>query len=205
MAPMMDEMQTGTEAGEAGQAFAGQDTVAATPKPARARMSKRKQVEQLARDYFDALARRDPQAMVELWAEDGVEEILPVGILRGRDEIKRFFDDTIAAVPDAEFTVTRLVAGESQAAVEWRMRGTFSGARFQGLDANGREVEVRGLDLLEIADGRIASNTAYYDGMSFARQVGLMPPQDSAAERTMKNAFNASTKLRQAVRQRMSR
>ncbi|HYP48075.1 MAG TPA: ester cyclase [Thermoleophilaceae bacterium] len=199
----MDETDTRTESTQAPQASIGQDTAA--PRAARPRITKRKAVEQVARSYFDALARRDPDAMAEHWTEDGVEEILPVGILRGPAAIKQFFSDTLAAVPDSEFVVTRLVAGEREVAVEWRMRGTFSGERFQGLDANGREVEVRGLDLLEIENGKIASNTAYYDGMAFARQVGLMPPQDSGAERAMKNAFNASTKLRQAVRQRMSR
>ena len=41
-------------------------------------------------------------------------------------------------------------------------------------------------------------NTAYYDGMEFAREVGLLPPQDSGAERAMKGAVNAVTKARRA-------
>ena len=46
------------------------------------------------------------------------------------------------------------------------------------------------------------SNTAYYDGASFARQVGMLPPEGSGAERTMKSAFNAVTKVRKAVAER---
>jgi hypothetical protein len=38
--------------------------------------------------------------------------------------------------------------------------------------------------------------------MSFARQVGMMPPLDSGAERAVKGAFNAVTKLRKAVAER---
>ena len=79
------------------------------------------------------------------------------------------------------------------------MTGNFTGDPFQGVDATGRRVDIRGLDLLEIEDGRIVGNTAYYDGMSFARQIGLMPPEDSSAENAMKSAFNASTKVRRAV------
>ena len=76
-------------------------------------------------------------------------------------------------------TTVSVVAAEQSAAVEWRMEGTFDGQPFQGIDPTGRRLEIRGLDLLEIEDGEIVSNTAYYDGMAFARQVGMMPPQDS--------------------------
>ena len=48
-------------------------------------------------------------------------------------------------------------------------------------------------------DGLIVSNTAYSDGMSFARQIGLMPALDSSAEQAMKSAFNAATRVRRAV------
>ena len=35
--------------------------------------------------------------------------------------------------------------------------------------------------------------------MSFARQIGLMPARESAAERALKETVNAATKLRRAV------
>jgi hypothetical protein len=63
-------------------------------------------------------------------------------------------------------------------------------------------VELRGIDLIEIADGKNTSMTAYYDGMSFARQIGLMPARDSGRERAMKGAFNAATRLRLAMNAR---
>ena len=75
-------------------------------------------------------------------------------------------------------------------------------SRFQGIDPTGRRLEIRGLDLLEIEDGEIVSNTAYYDGMAFARQVGMMPPQDSGAERAIKSTFNAVTRARRAIADR---
>ena len=63
-------------------------------------------------------------------------------------------------------------------------------------------MEIRGFELFEVADGKIAATTVYYDGLSFARQVGMMPPLDSGAERAMKNAFNAVTKVRRAIDER---
>jgi steroid delta-isomerase-like uncharacterized protein len=167
-------------------------------KPQRPRITKRKALENHARSYFDALARRDVDGMVDHWAEDGVVDLVPLGILRGREEISAFFREMFAAFPDLETTVTRVAAGQNEVAVEWRMSATFSGEPFQGVEATGRPIEVRGLDLIEIEDGKNVSNTAYYDGMAFARGIGLLPAQDSGAERAVKGAVNAFTKARRA-------
>jgi steroid delta-isomerase-like uncharacterized protein len=177
-----------------------ENDAAAKPK----RVSKRKAVEQHARSYYDALARRDVEAIGEHWREDGVEDLVPIGMLRGRQAIKDFFSEIFAAMPDAETTLVRIVAGDQIAAVEWRLSGTFTGGPFQGVDPTDKPVEVRGVDLLEIEDGEIAGNTAYYDGMAVARQFGMLPPQDSGAERAMKSAFNALTKARKAIAERTS-
>jgi steroid delta-isomerase-like uncharacterized protein len=182
------ETTTGTEATE----------TEPEAKPRR-RITRRKAVEAHARSYFEAIARRDTQAMAGHWRADGVDDLVPLGPLRGTEEIAAFFRELFAAVPDIETTVTRVVAGESQAAVEWRMTGHFTGGPFQGVDPTGRRVDIRGLDLLQIEDGEIVGNTAYYDGMTFARQIGLMPPENSSAENAMKSAFNAATKVRHAV------
>lgn len=173
----------------------------AAPKPRR-RITRRKAVEAHARSYFDAIANRDTRAMTSHWRADGVDDLVPHGVLRGHGEIAAFFGELFAAVPDLETTVTRVVAGEREAAVEWRMTGHFSGGPFQGIDPTGRRIEMRGLDLLEIEDGAIVGNTAYYDDLSFARQIGLMPPENSGAERAMKSAFNAATRVRRAVSER---
>ena len=156
-------------------------------------------VEEHVRSYFDALGRRDPEAIGRHWREDGIEELVPLRVLRGRSEIVEFFRATMTAIPDLETTVARIVADGSRAAVEWRMSGTFNGGPFEGIDPNGRHVELRGFDLFEVEDGEIVSNTAYWDGMAFARQVGMMPVQDSGGERTMKSAFNAFTKVRRMI------
>jgi steroid delta-isomerase-like uncharacterized protein len=165
----------------------------------RRRTPRRKAVEAHARSYFEAIANRDTSAIAGHWRADGVDDIVPLRPLRGTDELVAFFRELFQAVPDSEMTVTRVVAGETEAAVEWRMTGHFTGGPFQGVDPTGKRVDIRGVDLLEIEDGEIVGNTAYYDAMTFARQIGLMPPENSSAENAMKSAFNAATKLRSVV------
>lgn len=172
-------------------------TKARTRKPTKA-----KQVEQTARSYFDAVGRRDLEAMAGFYDSEVVLDLVPVGVKRGPDEYRAFFEELFRAIPDLEFQVTRITANADVAAVEWRLSGTFSGASLQGIEATGRHVEVRGCDCLDIKDGKILKNTAYYDGMQLARGMGLLPAQDSGAERAMTQAFNAVTKLRRAVQER---
>jgi steroid delta-isomerase-like uncharacterized protein len=150
----------------------------------------------LARTYFEAVAARDIDAMVACWKPGGIENIAPVGRpLSVPDEMRAFFEETFAAMPDMRFEVLDVVAARNQAAVRWHATGTFCGGTFQGIEPTGARVELEGIDLLTVEDGKIIRNDAYYDSGQFARAVGLLPPQESTTERRMAAAFNTRTRL----------
>src|SRR3954468_845615 len=171
-------------------------------KPQRKRITRRKAVEEKVRAYYEAMDNRDVDAMVALWAEDGVEDVVPVGVIRGREELRAFLSELFAAMPDARTTITRLIAGEQDCAVEWRLEGTFNGAAFMGIEPTGSRVELREVSVVDLKDGQIVGITAYFDGASYARQIRMLPPDGSGADRAMKSAFNAVTKVRRAVAER---
>src|SRR6266550_127154 len=95
-----------------------------------------------------------------------------------------------------------VIAHDETACVQWRSVGTFTGEPFIGIEPTGRRIELRGVDVMEIEDGKIVRNTVYYDGAAFARGVGMLPAQDSGTEKAMYAAFNAATRLRRAIRER---
>jgi steroid delta-isomerase-like uncharacterized protein len=160
------------------------------------RRTKAQLAEELVRSYFDAIAARDPKAIAAHWSEDGIDDFVPVGIMRGPSEVRRYFEELFAAFPDLELSVEQVTPTARVVAVQWRARGTFSGAPFQGIEPTGRSVEVRGCDCVEVEDGKLVRNTAYYDGAEFARGLGLLPQRDSGGEKAMLAAFNALTKVR---------
>ena len=150
----------------------------------------------VARMYFNAVAARDVDAMVDCWAEGGIDRLAPLNRdLRAPDEVRSFFDQTFTAIPDWHMEVLDLVAARNQAAVRWRATGTFCGGPFEGIEPTGSRIELEGIDLLTVEDGKIQHNDAYYDSAQFARAVGLLPPADSKMEQRMAGAFNARTKL----------
>ena len=54
-----------------------------------------------------------------------------------------------------------------------------------------------GCDVIVVDENdKVVTNTVYYDAAEYARQIGMLPPVDSAADRAMLAAFNGVTKLR---------
>jgi steroid delta-isomerase-like uncharacterized protein len=170
--------------------------------PAKQPRTKGKRNEKAAREYLDAFNAHDLDGMAAFWDDETIEDLVPVGILRGPAELREYFGTMFRALPDVEMTVERVIADASVATVQWRMTGTFTGGPFQGLEPNGKYVEMRGCDLIELDERIIRRNTVFFDSFSFARAVGMMPPRDSGAERAMLSAFNAVTKVRSRMRER---
>jgi steroid delta-isomerase-like uncharacterized protein len=152
---------------------------------------------EVARTIFEALSKRDLDTAMKFNTDDAVDDFVAIGEFRGRLAIRRFFDELLAAFPDFAIAVDRIVGDDSAAVVQWHAAGTFSGGKFQGIEPTGKRVQIRGVDVMEFAEGRYVHNTIYYDGASFARQIGMLPRAGSGAEKATLFGFNASTRLRQ--------
>ena len=129
---------------------------------------------------------------------------MAIGEVRGKPAIRHFFDELFVAFPEFEMTADRIVADRSTAVEQWHAAGTFSGGSFQGIEATGKHVEIRGVDVMEITEGQVRHNTIYYDGAAFARQIGLLPHSGSGTEALL-SVFNTVTRLRQQVSERSHR
>lgn len=156
-------------------------------------------VREVFRRLFDERDLSDPYAY---WSDDSVDHFLAAGqSVRGAPALAEWFAGLFAAVPDWTLVIDNVVDdGADQVVVQWTGTGTFTGTPFLGIEATGRRVEIHGCDVIRLDDvGRVATNTVYYDGAAFARQVGLLPAAGSRTDRTMTQAFNAFTKLRRTL------
>jgi steroid delta-isomerase-like uncharacterized protein len=156
---------------------------------------------EVARHIFeDVLNQHDADALRPYWAHDLVEE-LPTGTYRGPDEMASYFAESFAALPDFHIEPQQIIGEDDKVFVKWRMTGTFSGRPWQGIEPTGDRIELLGIDCFTFREGQVMRNEAVFDQMSFARQIGMLPAQDSIGERAMKGAFNARTKLKRRLRQ----
>jgi predicted ester cyclase len=166
----------------------------------------KKSAKQVATAYFEAIAARDLDAMVEVWAPGGIDHFYGMEDLVAPDGVRRFFGEMFRAVPDFSMSVTDMVAYGDKAAVRWAALGTFNGkGKLQGLAPTGARLELEGLDLLTIRDGLIQENFAFTNGMEMARQMGVMPPLGSTQERAMLGAMNVKTKAAARLRRAAGR
>jgi glyoxylase-like metal-dependent hydrolase (beta-lactamase superfamily II)/predicted ester cyclase len=154
----------------------------------------------VVREYFEALGRAESDAPPRFYAPDGRGHIHGVVGPAGPDESAAFFAQLFAAFPDWRFEVLDLIAEGERAAVRWRARGTFAGpGGFQGFEPSGARVELEGMDLVWVRDGRIVRLEAYMNGAELARQLGALPAQGSTAEARMAKAFNVRTRMRRRI------
>ena len=188
---MADRDSTSETSAKVAEVAANMEQLASTRK----RISGSK-AEAVTRRYFAAIDARDLDTAVALWASGGRENV------RGRVDVlapggvREFIGELIGALPDLNMEVISTTAEQDRCGVHWRMTGTFAGpGHFGGVAPTGSPIELEGFDLLTVRDGLIQSNDAFTDSMTFARQIGMMPPQDSAAEQRMMGAFNAKTRL----------
>src|SRR3954462_15356982 len=138
--------------------------------------------------YLAAWNGRDATAMGDLVTTDIVWEdpALPVPAV-GPLAVQEFMRGAWEAFPDLRFDETdtpHLSVDGDKVAWRWRMCGTMSGPiEPPGFAPTGRAMEVEGVDLWTMRDGRIARSRAYYDMNDIARQLGLAPAPGSAGEK----------------------
>jgi glyoxylase-like metal-dependent hydrolase (beta-lactamase superfamily II)/predicted ester cyclase len=154
----------------------------------------------VAREYFAALGRAERDAQQRYYAPGARAHIHGVIGPAGREEMVGFFAELFDAFPDWHFEVVETVAEGDGVAVRWHARGTFAGpGRFMGFEPNGARIDIQGVDLVRVRDGRVSAIDAFMNGAELARQLGALPPQGSATEERMAKAFNLRTRVKRRV------
>jgi steroid delta-isomerase-like uncharacterized protein len=134
--------------------------------------------------YLAAWNDHDAAAMGELVTDDIVWEdpSLPEPA-RGPAAVQAFMRDAWVAFPDLRFDEgddPHLSFAGDKVAWRWRMRGTNTGPIDPpGFAPTGRAIEIDGVDLWTMRDGRIARYRAFWDFNALAIQLGLAPAPGS--------------------------
>ena len=126
----------------------------------------------LARHSWELLD--NPDVLDEVYASDLVWHE-PDQDVRGSEEAKRFVDTYKTAFPDLHATVEDAIAEGDQVVTRWTIRGTHQGEVEEFGPPTGRRVEVQGITIHRIEDGKIVEEWERYDNLSAMQQLGLAP------------------------------
>lgn len=86
------------------------------------------------------------------------------------------------AFPDIVITTEKLMAEGDLVTVYWIVRGTNTGTG-NGLPATGKEVELAGITIWRIVDGKIKEEWSAFDQLSMLQQLGLIKGNEETSEK----------------------
>jgi len=120
----------------------------------------------------------DVEGMVNLYTEDATR-VAPFGTFHGRAAIREALSRDKVAFPDHIMTVDVVVEQGDTIAAEWTVAGTHMGPLVMPdgteLPPTGKRVELKGMELVQFRDGKVAVHHEYWDNMAVAGQLGVLP------------------------------
>jgi steroid delta-isomerase-like uncharacterized protein len=115
---------------------------------------------EIARAVIDALNAHDLDAIAAIDHPDVVADFVAVDRFTGREEIRAFFAEALAAIPDLWLEIEATYEVDHVVTVQWTASGTFNGhGTFQGIRPTGRSVELRGCDVMEFDGDLLRRNS----------------------------------------------
>lgn len=128
--------------------------------------------------YVELYNSGDLDGVMELYAEDS-SQLMPDGMFEGRSVIRDRLAKELTAFTDLAHRVVSYVEEGDAFADEWVFVGTHTGPITlpdgTEVPATGKRVEVPGMELVRVRDGRIVVDNLYYDNLAVLAQLGLLP------------------------------
>lgn len=114
--------------------------------------------------YLASFGAGDPDAVAHHVTDDFVNDHASALGARGegRNEYRRRLPGFLSSFPGLRYDVERIVAEGSHAAVSYRMHAM----------SEGWPIDIRGVMLIEVRDGKVARRTDYWDALTYLKQTG---------------------------------
>ena len=129
------------------------------------------------------LARRSWEMLVNQQNPDAIDELYtpnfvwhePDQDIQGSEEARQFLSAYLSAFPDMHVSVEEVIAEGEKVVTRWTIRGTHQGELEEFGPSTGRQIEIKGITIHRIEDGKIAEEWERYDNLSIMQQLGLAP------------------------------
>lgn len=92
----------------------------------------------------------------------------------GIEDFKAYYNNYLIGFSNVTFIIVDAFGQGDNIVKHWNFKGTHSGDFF-GIPATGKDVNVDGVTLVKMKDGKIAQEQDFFDNLEFMRQLGLIP------------------------------
>jgi steroid delta-isomerase-like uncharacterized protein len=122
----------------------------------------------------------DLDVVEELFSPEYVSHEPTSGEVRGIEGARQFAATFREAFPDLECTIEDMVAEGDKVAMRFRGSGTHEGETEAFGPPTGRRMEITGITIKRLAEGRIVEAWTNFDALGMMQQLGLMVTQQPA-------------------------
>jgi steroid delta-isomerase-like uncharacterized protein len=123
-------------------------------------------------------SKLDYAGLGPLFASDGIH-VDPFGRREGREAIVAYFEEADMPFSDMTMETSQLVEEGDTLVAEWTWRATHTGPMAMPdsteIPPTGKAVELPGVSVLKIRDGKFATDREYWDAAAVMTQLGLLP------------------------------
>ena len=107
------------------------------------------------------------------FTKDVVMHASPSDII-GIDSAKAYYANYLTGFSNISFTIKDLFGMNNKLVKHWNFKGTHTGVFF-GIPATGKKVDVDGVTLVRMENGKIAEERDFIDNLEFMQQLGVIP------------------------------
>ena len=134
----------------------------------------REELQGIAERYVETWQRRDPAAIAQYHASDGVAESPIYATLRGRKAIEDASRAFFTSFPDATLEIDAILVDAPRVAIFTTVNATHVN-EFFGMPGTNRHIEFRNARLMEMdGQGLIAHERRIYDFTGLLVQTGVL-------------------------------
>jgi predicted ester cyclase len=135
---------------------------------------------------LDAFNAHKPADMAALWTDDVVEtDVADKDDHKGKKDLEKGLTEFQKTFSDAKLDDTNALAAGDFVAETGKFDGTNDHDGMH-MKKTGKHVSVPYLEIVQLKDGKGSHIWRFYNGMEFAKQLGLMPPPGAAPGNEMK-------------------
>lgn len=96
----------------------------------------------------------------------------------GIENFKSCYSNFTKGFSEVEFTIENLFGQDDNLMKHWNFKGKHSG-EFFGIPATGKSVDISGVTLVKMKDGKIVQEQDFMDNLIFMGQLGINPFSNS--------------------------
>jgi hypothetical protein len=126
--------------------------------------------------WDDILNKGDIDKINQTNFDENVTLITVPENIAGIQGFKTYYQNYLTGFSDITFTIVNVFGQGNDIVKHWNFKGIHSG-EFFGIPASGRQVDIDGVTMVKMKDGKISQEEDFMDNLTFYQQLGIIPAE----------------------------